>query len=532
MLRRFGDRGEGSLSYLTVILLIGAVLATVTVVAIPEKISAGISAGICRVTGDKNCGKPSGQRSTTAPTGPGSSPSGQSVTGPPGQETPERREYREALDALNKADTDLQQVEKEWNEFDLLKEIGKLGLDFIAGDIVNCLKNPNLSDCLWALLDVVPWGKLGKLLKSIPKAAKLLDRLMDLKRRLEKARDARKNAKKRVDDALDACKKRQKPGSSFLPGTQVVMADGSRRPIERVRIGDLVWASDPATGRSGPREVTRRTTSSGLKNLSRLTVDLDGELGGETARITATANHPFRVAGADDWIDAGRLVFGDELATSNGDRVLVLDTHRRRSAGRVHNLTVADFHTYYVVAGNTEILVHNDPADPNKPDPNACSVTPPAYQTPAKGTPEYQQRHDELSKDPAHNDKVSDKTRREAEVGLEMERRGVLPGPIKRAPKINGLDSGDFVDANGQHWDVKAFKDIFPAGRNKGQKMTDGQPGKYNRQEVEEDIKKELASNPPENVIIDPEHLSPEARKDLQSLVDSHPEWKGKVVFL
>ena len=42
------------------------------------------------------------------------------------------------------------------------------------------------------------------------------------------------------------------PASSFPTGTQVQLADGSRRPIEAVRPGDTVWAFDPPPARGAP----------------------------------------------------------------------------------------------------------------------------------------------------------------------------------------------------------------------------------------------------------------------------------------
>ncbi|MBA8948541.1 polymorphic toxin-type HINT domain-containing protein [Actinomadura namibiensis] len=333
------------------IVLIGAVLAAVTVVAIPEKITAGINAGICRVTGDKNCDKPTGQ----GPRSQEAVPSGQPTSVPPGQETPQQREYREALEGLKKANQDAEALENEWNNFDLLKEIGKLGLDFLAGDIIKCVEKPNFSDCLWALVGIVPWGKIGKLLKSIPKIVKLIDRFLDLKRRLEKARDARKNARKRASTACTV----PQPGNSFVAGTPVLMADGTRRPIERVRVGDAVLAADPATGRAGARTVTRLIAGQGHKHLVGLIIDLDGVPGGPNARVTATSGHPFWVNGAAAWIDADDLLPGDALSGTDGGRALVLAKHRRERVARVYNLTVADLHTYYVLAGGTPVLVHN-----------------------------------------------------------------------------------------------------------------------------------------------------------------------------
>ncbi|GAA3943904.1 hypothetical protein GCM10023085_27410 [Actinomadura viridis] len=362
MLRRLGDRGEGSLSYIGVILLIAAVAGAVTVVAIPEQVTASIRSAVCMVTRDNDCedGRPGATPSGGTPSGgPSSAPATPQVSGSPVGETPEERELREARAAAGKADQDAQSLENEWANFDLLKEIGALGLDFIAGDIINCVKKPNFGDCAWALIGLVPWGKIGKLLKAIPKVIKLVDRFLDLKRRLDKARAARKAAKSRLDDAIEACRKKQPQPNSFPPGTPVLMADGSRRPIEKVRVGDRVHAADPETGRAGVRTVTDRIVGEGRKRLVDLTVDLDGRLGGPTATLTATSGHPFWVAGTDDWIDGGRLVFGDTLVTPGGGTVMVLKSRRYERAQKVYNLTVDDLETYYVAAGSLNLLVHN-----------------------------------------------------------------------------------------------------------------------------------------------------------------------------
>ncbi|GLZ14166.1 hypothetical protein Acsp04_44010 [Actinomadura sp. NBRC 104425] len=356
MLRRLGDQGEGALSYIAITLLVAAVAAAVTVVAVPDTVTRDVRAAVCRVVGSKDCGSGHRGGKPNSSTSPSSSAP---VTAPVGGESPEEQEYRAAQDAAARADQEARAIENEWNNFNLLKEIAELGLDWLAGDIINCIRKPNLSDCIWGLLGIIPWGKLGKALKAIPKVVKLIDRFLDLKRRLEKARGARKAAQERLRKALAACQ--GAAPNSFPPGTLVLMADGSRRPIERVAVGDLVWATDPETGRDGPRRVTRTIAGAGSKDLVDVVVDLDGSPGGPTAVVTATANHPFWVAGTRDWIDGGRLVFGDMLAAPDGRRALVVETRRYSAERRVHNLTVEGFHTFYVTVGGLDLLVHNDP---------------------------------------------------------------------------------------------------------------------------------------------------------------------------
>lgn len=43
--------------------------------------------------------------------------------------------------------------------------------------------------------------------------------------------------------------------NSFTSSTPVLMADGSKKPIADVKVGDRVVAADPQTGQSGPRAV-------------------------------------------------------------------------------------------------------------------------------------------------------------------------------------------------------------------------------------------------------------------------------------
>ncbi|MFI7603539.1 hypothetical protein ACIBTV_00250 [Micromonospora sp. NPDC049366] len=156
------------------------------------------------------------------------------------------------------------------------------------------------------------------------------------------------------------------------------------------------------------------------------------------------------------------------------------------------------------------------------------------YRTPERGTPEYDRRVEELAADPAHNGNISAKSRREAEVGLAAEAEGKIPGPIRRAELDNSdpafqKDQGEFIDANGNNWDVKAPADIFPAGRYAGQPMPEGMRGRYDGDEFEQKLADEVAGG--QNVVIDTKNLSPEAVADLKNRVAGRDDWDGKVVF-
>ncbi|GGJ99946.1 hypothetical protein GCM10011583_34200 [Streptomyces camponoticapitis] len=97
----------------------------------------------------------------------------------------------------------------------------------------------------------------------------------------------------------------------------------------------------------------------GTKNLVRVTIDTDGKKGSRTASVTATDGHPFWVPELNEWIKATTLKPGQWLRTSAGTHVQITALSRWTQQATVYNLTVADVHTYYVLAGETPVLVHN-----------------------------------------------------------------------------------------------------------------------------------------------------------------------------
>ncbi|MET9656722.1 RHS repeat-associated core domain-containing protein [Streptomyces sp. NPDC006510] len=153
----------------------------------------------------------------------------------------------------------------------------------------------------------------------------------------------------------------RKVGNSFTSDTPVLLADGTRKPIKDVQIGDEVLATDPETGESGPRPVTALIKGTGDKQLVDITLDT-----GASHSLTATDGHPFWVPALNRWIEADELTAGQWLQTSSGTWVQITAVTRRTTSTTVYNLTVADFHTYYALAGATPVLVHNCGPDLDK----------------------------------------------------------------------------------------------------------------------------------------------------------------------
>lgn len=140
------------------------------------------------------------------------------------------------------------------------------------------------------------------------------------------------------------------------------MADGSTKPISEVEVGDEVLAADPETGETVAKPVLALIGGDGDKNLVQISIadETEGKSGGVDGVIVATDTHPFWVENLDRWIDATDLKPGMWLRTSAGTFVQATAIKRWTAPQRVHNLTIADIHTYYVLAGNTPVLVHND----------------------------------------------------------------------------------------------------------------------------------------------------------------------------
>ena len=136
---------------------------------------------------------------------------------------------------------------------------------------------------------------------------------------------------------------------SFSGSTLVLMADGRRKPIRDIKIGDRVVATDPETGARVLRRVTRVWVHP--DKLIKLVV------GGEVLRTTE--DHLFwsetdQRFERTDQLSRGERVLGDHDRKVEVFRV-VGDGRQLRMA---YNLEIEGVHTYHV--GRESVLVHND----------------------------------------------------------------------------------------------------------------------------------------------------------------------------
>jgi RHS repeat-associated protein len=137
--------------------------------------------------------------------------------------------------------------------------------------------------------------------------------------------------------------------NSFAAGTLVLMADGTRKPIEQVRVGDLVEAGDPQRGFLRAERVEGVIVGHGLKHMVKLFVD--GEV------IETTYNHPFWVVDDQNFEWAEDLKPGQHLLLADGRAPPIQAIQKYDIVATVYNLSVSRVHTFFV--GSSGILVHN-----------------------------------------------------------------------------------------------------------------------------------------------------------------------------
>ncbi|WP_203914523.1 LamG-like jellyroll fold domain-containing protein [Rhizocola hellebori] len=153
------------------------------------------------------------------------------------------------------------------------------------------------------------------------------------------------------------------PRHSFDPATQVLMADGSVKAIGDIRIGDKVVATDPVTGETSAQPVTalHANLDDDLTNVTVGEGEGDRSTRGPTAvTLETTDHHPFWDATTRTWTDAAQLTPGKSTVIGPDGRTLVVKAVAAIDGAKLmRDLTVATVHTYYVLAGQTPILVHN-----------------------------------------------------------------------------------------------------------------------------------------------------------------------------
>ncbi|MFB7240489.1 LamG-like jellyroll fold domain-containing protein [Streptomyces sp. NPDC056269] len=142
---------------------------------------------------------------------------------------------------------------------------------------------------------------------------------------------------------------------SFTGATAVVLASGNTKPISEVKAGDKVLTSEPGKQGKETHEVTKVHVTNHDRDYVTVTVrTADGE-----QKLQTTALHQIYDASTNTWTRAMDLKSGDRLQTADGSSAVVVNTRMYVDTAVTFDLTVDGLHTYFVVAGDAALLVHN-----------------------------------------------------------------------------------------------------------------------------------------------------------------------------
>ncbi|MBC6448672.1 SpvB/TcaC N-terminal domain-containing protein [Actinokineospora xionganensis] len=267
-----------------------------------------------------------------------------------------------------------------------LKNFGHTALDVAgmvpvvgeAADVANAgwyLAEGDKTNAALSLAGAIPGaGNVATAAKLANKAVNAADTVSDTAKATDKAVDAGKAAPNPPTKA--GAPKPDSPGPktaaescSFAGTTLVLMADGSRKPIQDVAVGDIVVATDPETDAQEARTVEHVFVHDDT------VIDLlvNGEV------ITTTEDHPFWSVTDRKFERADELESGELALAADGREVTVSGLQRDTAhEAPAYNLMVEGIHTYHV--GEHDLLVHNtcrkpvkatrDAADANATDSN------------------------------------------------------------------------------------------------------------------------------------------------------------------
>ncbi len=131
--------------------------------------------------------------------------------------------------------------------------------------------------------------------------------------------------------------------SGFLKGTKVLMADGSYKNIEYVKIGDFVMGFDEKTGENKVSEVVDTFYHSEDENQGYLIIN---------GKLKITKEHEVFVNGG--WIEIGNAKIGDKLKLVD-DEEIIESIEKIDEKVETYNLQIEGTNNYYA----EDVLVHN-----------------------------------------------------------------------------------------------------------------------------------------------------------------------------
>ncbi|MFJ5972750.1 polymorphic toxin-type HINT domain-containing protein [Streptomyces sp. NPDC093060] len=134
------------------------------------------------------------------------------------------------------------------------------------------------------------------------------------------------------------------------------MAHGKTKAIGKIKTGDKVEAADPATGKHKGDRTVQHVWINHDYDLIDLRIRLAD---GTTATLHTTSKHPFWDDTRHVWVPAGKLTPGHALNTATNRHVRIAAVTSRPGDRDMYNLAVSQLHTFYVLADDEPVLVHN-----------------------------------------------------------------------------------------------------------------------------------------------------------------------------
>ncbi|UUN28923.1 Hint domain-containing protein [Streptomyces sp. FIT100] len=353
------------------------------------------------------------------------------------------------------------------------KELAKILADELGiTDAFKCITEGDMGACTETLINILTsliggavgklaakygapwkWKKAYELIQKLKKhGGDLYDGLTGLIKNRKRVKDAEKaldDAKKKYDpdkQKPDEKKPEDKPATcpvshSFPPGTRALLAGGLSVPIESIRIGDQVVATEPVSGLTTLRTVTRTFTTYDDKDFTRLSTG--------AGTVTATDTHPFWLTDEGRWADAGEIEPGDSLRLLGGAPLKVTSVTRFTQRQTTHDLEVGGLHSYYVGFGPAYALVHNNecewPAGDNVKGPAAGKVLKrPHWRHTVKGAAKGEVKE--------KNTVILEETRAKVDEDIKAIAEG----------RAELLPDGNTYRVNGRTYEVKGNGTVFP----------------------------------------------------------------------
>jgi RHS repeat-associated protein len=211
-------------------------------------------------------------------------------------------------------------------------------------DAIDCVNDPSWGSCLSAAASLVPYLKGGKAIKALAESEKFAA----AGKFIGEIADAVRGGDDSVDIAATACVLH-----SFTGDTRVLMADRSTKPIAEVKVGDEIANAEP----DSKHLETHVVAAVHVSHEDRGRIDLRS-VKDDVDVLHTTEHHQVWETKTNHWVEAGQLRTGDELQAVDG-RLVVGQVLRHDGGGTTYDLTVEGLHTYYVLVGNTQVLVHN-----------------------------------------------------------------------------------------------------------------------------------------------------------------------------